>query len=142
MSFRESLGTFSHLPLCWSSVSLFSPSPSPTISSKKRSLTDVLISQNRKRLCREEITPRWGMEKYPAGPGRLRATEAFHLASFETGYSAGRQESFTALSGADCSIEFASTCSQRVGDMTTSMHQTSILRLRITQHSLTTATGV
>lgn len=53
------LGNLS-LSLPLSAASLSSPASSPSISSKKLSLTDVLISQKRKWLCREEITPPLG----------------------------------------------------------------------------------
>lgn len=49
---------FPTLPL--SAASFSSPASSLTISSQKLSLTDVLISQKRKWLCREEITPPLG----------------------------------------------------------------------------------
>ena len=64
LGFRECLKSSSQQTslssLTPSAANLSSPASSPTISSKKLSLTDVLISQKRKWLCREEITPQLG----------------------------------------------------------------------------------
>lgn len=77
----------------------------------------MLISQNRKRLCKEEITPRWGIEKYPAEQGRPSIWPALKQAT-----QLGTRRASQASLGQTCSTELTTTCSQRVGDMTTSMH--------------------
>lgn len=56
----------------------------------------MLISQNRKRLCREEITPRWGMEKHPAEQGRPSIWPALKQAT-----QLGTRRASQAFSGAD-----------------------------------------